>query len=271
MNNARLGVWPLAMAVLVATLLLAGGCRKADESPPSERATAGSAAPAPPTSDLTGIWTVIGHRMPGISAMTDADAAAWHGQTLRLTAAEAISPGARCDQPAYATRTVARDSLLAGEFRLPPGSLAPLAAFERLILLEVSCDGAPWAAMGGRLIQIDADRALAPWNGVFFEIERDHDFRAAGQEPFWHLEIAKGKEIRFMQVGQSDVVTPVPGHTTDRLTGTRVFQTTTEASDLRVVIKPTPCTDVMSGKLFETTVTVTLDKQTYAGCGGTLK
>lgn len=270
--NARLPAWSLAMAVLAATLL-GWGCRRADESRPAERATATSAAlsTAPPSSDLTGIWTVIGHHMPGISAMTDADAAAWHGQTVRLTTAEAISPGTHCDQPTYATRTVARDSLLAGEFDLPPGSLTPLASLERLILLEVSCDGAPWAAMGGRLIQIDADLALAPWDGVFFELERNHDFRAAGQEPFWRLEIAKGKEIRFMHVGKPDVVTPVPRHTTDRVTGARVFHATTEATDLRVVIEPTPCTDVMSGKLFETTVTVTLNKQTYLGCGGPLK
>ena len=29
--------------------------------------------------------------------------------------------------------------------------------------------------MGALLIEIDADRARAPWDGVFFELTRDHD------------------------------------------------------------------------------------------------
>ncbi len=271
--SARFPVWSLCMAALAATLLLGGGCRKAEEAQPTERARTDSTVPltASPPSDLIGIWTVIGHHRPGISAMIDDDAAVWHGQTVRLTATEAISPDNHCDQPTYATQTQARDRFLAQEFHLPPGRLAPLASVEQLTLLEVSCAGAPWTAMGGLLIEIDPDRALAPWDGVFFELERDRDFLAAGQEPFWRLEIEKGKAIRFMQVGKPDVVTPVPISTTDRVTHARVFHAITEANDLRVVIEPTPCTDVMSGNLFETTVTVSLNNQTYHGCGGPLK
>jgi uncharacterized membrane protein len=262
----------LAAFVLVATFVLGEGCRKADEAPSADRA-----AETPPVSstvassaDLTGTWTVVGHHMPGISAMSDSEATAWHGRAVRLTAAQAISPGNHCDQPTYTTSTVAKDRFLATDFNLPPESLTPLASLERLTLLEVSCSGAPWAAMGGRLIEVDASHALAPWDGVFFEVERDRDFRAAGQEPFWRLEIAKGKEIRFMQIGKPDVVTPVPGPMIDRVTGARVFHATTEANDLRVVIEATPCADVMSGKQFETTVTVTLNGRTYRGCGEAL-
>lgn len=229
---------------------------------------------APPStaasSDLTGIWTVIGHYMPGITAMNDADATARNGQTVRLTAAQAISPDAHCDQPTYATRTVARDSFLAGEFHLPPGSLAPLTHLERLTLLEVSCGGAPWAAMGARLIQIDSAHVLSQWDGVFFELERAHDFRAAGQEPFWRLVIARGKEIRFTQVEKPEVVTSVPESTTDPATGARVYHAITGANDLRVLIEPTPCTDAMSGRPFEATVIVTLNGQVFHGCGGDL-
>jgi hypothetical protein len=268
--NVRFPAWFLAVAVLAAAWLSGCTSLNADDSRPVERtkATADTSSTVPKTSDLIGVWTVVGHYIPGISAMSDTDAAAWDGQTVRLTAAEAISPGTRCDQPAYATRMVARDNLLAEGFHLSPTSLAPLASLKRLALLEVSCHGAPWAAMGGQLIQIDADHLLAPWDGVFFKLQRDHDFRALGQEPFWRLDIAKGKEIRFVQLGKPDVVTPVPRPTTDRVTGAQVFHATTEATDLRVVIEPTPCTDVMSGKRFETTVTVTLNKQTYLGCGG---
>lgn len=203
--------------------------------------------------------------------MSDSDAGAWHGQTVRLTAAEAISSGIRCSRPTYATRAVARDSFLAEAFHLPPGRLALLASLATLTLLEVSCGGAPWTAMGGLLIEIDADRALAPWDGVYFELKRDHDLRAAGHEPAWRLEISKGVEMRFMQVGRPDVVTPVPPATTDQVTGFQVFHATTEANDLRVVIAPTLCTDVMSGKSFETTVTATLNEQDHPGCGEPLK
>ncbi len=72
----------------------------------------------------------------------------------------------------------------------------------------------------------------------------------------------------FTAVGKADVVTPVPRPETDQATGIRVYHAVTEANDLRVVIEPAGCTDVMSGKAFDTTVTVTLNRQTYHGCGG---
>ena len=84
------------------------------------------------------------------------------------------------------------------------------------------------------------------------------------------LWIEKGKAISFTQVGKPDVMAPVPISTTDRVTRARVFHAITEANDLRLVIESTPCTDVMSGNLFETTVTVSLNNQTYHGCGGPL-
>jgi hypothetical protein len=161
--------------VLVATLVSIAACRKADKAPSTERAEtpptpATAASPSEPA--LIGIWTVVGHRIPGISAMTDGEAVAWHGRTVRLTATQAISDGSRCDNPEYATRSVAKDGFLGTEFNLPPGSLPPLASLERLTLLEVSCDDTRWAALGGLLIQIDANHALSPWDGVFFELER---------------------------------------------------------------------------------------------------
>jgi hypothetical protein len=189
---------------------------------------------------------------------------------VRLTAAQAISPGNHCDQPTYTTSTVAKDRFLATDFNLPSGSLTPLSSLARLTLLEVLCGGVPWSALGGRLIEVDADHALSPWNGVFFELARDRDFRAVGQEPFWRLEIAKGKEIRFIEVGRADAMTPVPMPKIDPETGARVYQAITEATELRVVIEPVPCTDVMSGNPFETTVTVTFNGRTYHGCGGAL-
>jgi len=132
---------------------------------------------------LTGVWRVVGHHVPGISAMGHAEAATWHGRMVRLTATQAFSEGNHCDEPSYVTRSEPRDLFLATEFKLPPGSLAPLESVERLTLLEVYCADERWAAMGGLLIAIDATHALTPWDGVFFELARDGDFRATGQEP----------------------------------------------------------------------------------------
>lgn len=57
----------------------------------------------------------------------------------------------------------------------------------------------------------------------------------------------------------------------DPANGASVYHAVTEANDLCVVIASTPCTDIMSGRPFETTVTVTLNGQTYHGCGETFK
>ena len=104
--------------------------------------------------------------------MADAEAVRWHGRTIRLDREQASSEGSRCDAPEYAPRTVARDSLLGTEYHLPPGALPALDSVERLTVLEVRCSGSPWAAMGARLIAAGDGRAFAPWDGVFFEVER---------------------------------------------------------------------------------------------------
>ena len=106
---------------------------------------------------------------------------------------------------------------------------------------------------------------------MLVELARDRDYRAIGQEPGWRLEVRKGKEIVFIYAyGESRAVTPAPRPETDAETGARTYRAVTEASDLRVTIAPTACTDAMSGKPFETTVTVTLNDTAYHGCGGPL-
>ena len=133
---------------------------------------------------MMGIWTVTGYHIPGISAMSNAGAKAWLGRAVRLTAKQAVSPDGHCNNPTYTTDLVSKDRYLASEFNLPPGSLTPLASLENITVFQVYCGHEHWTAMGGRMIRIDKDRSLAFWNGVFFELARDRDFRAVGQEPF---------------------------------------------------------------------------------------
>ena len=109
--------------------------------------------------------------MPGISAMSEAEASAWRGKTLQLGAELAISNEDRCETPRYSTEAVLTSQLLA-DFKLPPGRLLALDSLDHATVLQVSCNGAPWGAMGGRVIGISADEALAPWDGVFFELVR---------------------------------------------------------------------------------------------------
>jgi len=228
-------------------------------------------APAAATSSLTGIWTIVGHHMPGVSALSGGQARARYGETLRLNEQAAVFSGDRCAEPRYATRQVPAASFLAEQFRLAPGSLAPLAARNQLRITEVSCGGAPWTALGAMLIELDRDRALAPWNGVFFELVRDRDFRAVGQEPGWQLEIRNGSEMRLTyDYGKGTAVTPAPRTQLDAQTGTRTLHAQTEANDLRVEIVPVACSDSMSGKAFAATVTVTLNGRTFRGCGENL-
>ena len=258
----------VATLTLVATLISVVSCGAHNETPSRTRAPPAAAATVESFSDMTGIWTVIGHHIPGISAMSDADAKAWLGRTVRLTAKQAISPESHCDEPAYTTDSVVKDRYLGTEFNLPPGSLAPLASLKDLTVLQVFCGRERWTSMGGRMIRIDKDRSLVSWNGVFFELARDRDFRAVGQEPFWGLQIEKGKELRFTYaLGKRDASTPAPVPKIDRANGTSVYHAVTEANDLRVVVKPTRCLDVMSGRPFEKTVSVTHNGQIYQGCG----
>ena len=229
-----------------------------------ERAPAGAGmAPA-----LAGIWTIVAHHIPGKSALSDAEARARYGETLRLTENTAISSGQDCRQPRYSVRQMPGEAYLASEFKLPPGSLRPLRGRGQIQLMEVSCCGAPWSALGAKLFEIDADRALAPWDGVFFELARDRDFRAIGQEPGWQLEIRKAAEMRFTyDYGKSTAVTPATKAQVNSSTGTRTYHAVTEGNDLRVDIVPVRCTDAMSGRPFPATVSVTLNGRSFRGCG----
>ena len=125
-----------------------------------------------------------------------------------------------------------------------------------------------WNRARWTLLEVDRDRALAPWDGVFFELARDRDFRAVGQEPGWQLELRVGSEMRFTyDYGKGSAVTPAAARRVDARTGTRTFHAISEANDLRAEIVPVGCQDSMSGKPYPATVTVTLNDRSFRGCG----
>jgi uncharacterized membrane protein len=125
--------------------------------------------------DPIGEWEVVAHRIPGISAMTDKEAASWHGRTVRLGKEEASSNTEPCRPPVYHYRMVPGDSLFAA-FHTSVGALQlEGTAPRRLGLTEVFCGSAPWSAMGSTLIWIAENRPLTVWDGVFFELRRSKD------------------------------------------------------------------------------------------------
>ena len=105
------------------------GAMEASRAPAAE---AISRAPPSTISSLNGIWTIVGHHSPGVSATSEAQARARNGESIRLTERVATSSGSSCREPRYATRQVSADAWLASSFQLPPGSLPPLALNQRL-------------------------------------------------------------------------------------------------------------------------------------------
>lgn len=157
------------VAGIAAALLLLAACDRGRA--PDATGSASQAPPAAPTNPALGTWTVVGFRMPGISAMSEADAQAWKGRTVVLTATRATSGTDSCSTPQYHTRSVPTDSLLEVDFRTTAAALG-LSPGGTLDVTQVSCSGSPWAAPGSILLHSGPTRAFTTWDGVFFELER---------------------------------------------------------------------------------------------------
>ena len=225
-------------------------------------------AQASPRSAGISIWTVVAHHNPGISTLSGDAARKRYGESVRLTSGAAYSAGQRCKDASYADSTVPADDFLAREYELAPGYLKPLGGQEQIHLVDVSCGGGAWAALGVRILEISEDRALAPWDGIFFELARDRDFRGLGQEPGWQLEIRKGADMRFTyDYGKATAVAPASRAVVDSGSGKQTYHAVSAGNDLRIEIVPAKCSDTMSGKPFSETVTVTLNEQIFRGCG----
>lgn len=222
---------------------------------------------------LTGVWTVAGHWLADVSAMDAEEAAGWHGRRLWLVDWEALVPGARCAEPSYLTERVAADAFVTRFDSWPQGLVLPVED-GRVRVMTVRCEGEDWAAPGGTMIRVADDRALTPWDGAFFALDRDReaeeiDFRARGNEPGWLLEIVEGERIRFeYDYGADEAVAAAPEAEVDAETSTVAYTAAIGPGDLRVEIRPEPCADDMSGFPFPAAVTVTLGDRVFLGCGG---
>lgn len=222
---------------------------------------------------LAGIWTVVGHRAPEVSAMSSEEADEWIGESIEFRPWEAFGPESGCIRATYRIRSVDVEPYFRDTFRVVPEMAGVPEHREQVSIQEMDCGGRPWADLGGVLIMIDWDRALVPWEGVLFELERDRSsvpvvFRAVGNEPGWIVEIVEERYIRFHHAyGARDAYIPLPEPSFDFATTATVYHGVTEEYDLRVTIEPVACSDTMSGRGFASTVTVILNGEVFRGCG----
>lgn len=120
--------------------------------------------------DPTGAWTVVAHRIPGVSAKTEEEATAWHGRVITYAEGHVSSNGDTCQEATYGFETRPAGRFLGEAYHIAPFTLG--IEKETIDVMWVGCGGDPWTAPGGVLIWVDDDRAFTPWDGVFFELTR---------------------------------------------------------------------------------------------------
>ena len=92
------------------------------------------------------------------------------------------------------------------------------------------------------------------------------DFVAVGNEPFWSLEIEKGKNFIFNRPG---LETPdsIAYAEPVMVNNTRQYHVQSGSTTLDLVVSPQFCSDGMSDFVYEYKVELTYNKKKYSGCG----
>lgn len=103
------------------------------------------------------------------------------------------------------------------------------------------------------------------WHAAKF---RGVSFRAIGQEPAWLLEVYPNEKI-LLHRNYGDKIDEFIYQTpkVEQEKRRSIFSLDQQGT---VTIEGTPCSDVMSGEKFETTVTIMLEDQMLKGCGRAL-
>lgn len=163
-NRAKL-LQPIyaALSLFMGMSLLFGGCA----------GSKGGGAKSSSTQNLVGDWIVVSHKTPGVSAVSDSEAATWYGTEVHYGPDQATSGTRTCVQPQYRFHTSRVDSFLRIGYRIDPKELGYTGSEKsRIGVTQIQCGGTPWRAIGGFLIWIDDDHAYSIWDGAFFEMQR---------------------------------------------------------------------------------------------------
>lgn len=98
---------------------------------------------------------------------------------------------------------------------------------------------------------------------------RGVDFRAAGQEPGWYLEITDGKQIKYIgNYGKDTLITSI--HQSVNVHPPTTYEVPADEHDFVIDIREQPCT-AMNGLRFPLTVILNTNGQFYRGCGKVLE
>jgi uncharacterized membrane protein len=100
--------------------------------------------------------------------------------------------------------------------------------------------------------------------------ERGVEFRAAGQEPGWVVEIGSEQLTVLTNYAADTLVADVPVPLVDSTTWTTSYRVRADGVNVRVDIRDEPCADTMSGERFSATVTLELNGTVLHGCGRSL-
>jgi len=135
-----------------------------------------------------------------------------------------------------------------------------------------------------------SDGKVAVWNkgheasldlfGTAHECEENHplsiredarargvEFRGAGNEPGWVLELLRDRIVFTGDYGKSRAALPRPNAQVETTSGGTLYTAVSSSNRLTVRIQRRECMDPMSGERFEAQVEVQLNARTYRGCG----
>jgi len=118
-----------------------------------------------------GDWTVVAHRFSGIGAISETEAAAWHGKSAHYAIGLASCDADTCHDAAYGWRVVTRDSLLAIGYHGDPAKLG-LKPGGTITVFGIHCGASEWEAPGSTIFRMSDGTVYAVWDGVFFELRR---------------------------------------------------------------------------------------------------
>jgi heat shock protein HslJ len=247
-------VWRQGACAL--TLLLAGCASGTDEAPPS---------PAP---SIVGLW--VAEEVAGAPVPADAHV------TLSLYDDGRAVGRAACNN--YTTK-YKRDG---GSISFGPMISTKMACTPELMSLEQSyLEALTAATVVDR--RPDGTLVLTAGNGAPTLFRREEaaslkdarargvDFRAAGQEPGWVVELKEGGEITaVLDYGAKSLTLPTPSAATAE-DGTVTYDSSTDTDHLVLNIKRKICLDAMSGEAHSSTVELLVNERSLRGCGDWLR
>jgi uncharacterized membrane protein/membrane-bound inhibitor of C-type lysozyme len=115
---------------------------------------------------------------------------------------------------------------------------------------------------GRRYVDCRSNGSKVPWADA---ARRGATFRALGNEPAWYVEVFAERLAVVTDLGTNRTELEHSGPAVEG--GRTTYRAAADGRAATVVIDRRACADSMSGEGFEAVVTVTLDDQTFTGCG----